>query len=182
LTLTYFTDRDLANQFPATLMGDPRFHVEQHSDHFRHDTPDPDWIVPVSDKSWIIITHDKAMIRAHFEVIVRANARVLVVVGDSFQAAATNFLLAYPVVERLFPWNPPPIAARLYLPTPSQLKRGNPRKRYGSIRKWGDGWGENVSIRESEENAMTDPNPKPASTRWRRTGDGHHGDGWGWCV
>ena len=134
--LDFFVDRDLGRGFYEVLAADPRFNTYRHDDHFDQDTEDPDWIVPTADCGWIGVTHDKAITRNHWNVIKRADARLLIAVGKDFQAMAKNFLATYARIERFVRKRKAPFAGRIYLPTPKDLKRGNPKNIQGSIREW----------------------------------------------
>jgi hypothetical protein len=53
----FFTDRDLGKKFPEILRR-AGLKVERHADHFRHDTPDAEWLQEIGKRQWIAITHD----------------------------------------------------------------------------------------------------------------------------
>lgn len=57
--------------------------VERHRDRFAPATPDVDWLGPVSQRGWVILTKDKRQRRTPLEVaaIADANAREFVIRG-----------------------------------------------------------------------------------------------------
>jgi PIN like domain len=53
----FFTDRDLGKKFPEILRA-AGLRIERHMDHFRHDTPDEEWLWEIGKRKWIALTHD----------------------------------------------------------------------------------------------------------------------------
>ena len=133
--LTFFIDRDLGRTFFEVLGGDTRFESKRHDDLFAQNTSDPDWIVPVTDWGWIGVTHDKAISRDHYPDILRAGARILVVVGK-IEGAADNFRDTFPKIARFIELNRAPFVARVYRPNEREAKRLRPK---GSIKLWKPG-------------------------------------------
>ena len=110
--------------------------VERHSDHFADDTPDADWISAVAAKGWTAITHDKAISRRANErrAVFSGGLGLIVVVGGAPHAElAQNFVKTLPKILRFLDRHPPPFVARLYRPTPSDLRKVKPT---GRIELW----------------------------------------------
>ena len=135
--LVFFTDRDLGRAFP-TILRQAGLSVECHADHFADDAPDEVWIAAVAAKGWTAVTHDKAISRRANEksAVFRAGLGLIVVVGGAPHAElAQNFVATRSAIERFLGHHSPPFVARLYRPTPAELKRKRPR---GRIELWMD--------------------------------------------
>jgi hypothetical protein len=132
---TFFVDVDLGINFYTALRVDNRFGVEFHDNHFAEGTDDADWLTLIAAKGWIGVTHDQKIRRDHRPIIAAFKARVIVVVGRRpLEEHAANFIATYPRIERFMRDAPPPYVAKLYHPTPGDLKRLKPR---GRIEYWG---------------------------------------------
>jgi hypothetical protein len=113
--------------------------VVRHADHFDDDTPDEEWIAEVAKRGWIAISHDKRISRRPNEraAVMNAHLALIVVVGGVPTALlAQNFVSTLPVIERFLGRHDPPFVARLYRPTPTDLKRK--RRPVGRIELWLD--------------------------------------------
>jgi PIN like domain len=133
---TFFVDRDLGPRFFNSLAADRRFGVEYHDAHF-HDpaTDDSVWLQLVAEQGWIAITHDRKIRAHHREIIAAYRARVIIIVGKRTMADhAANFLATYPRIERFVQHRSGPYTAKLYHPTPGDLKKLKPK---GRIELWG---------------------------------------------
>jgi hypothetical protein len=110
----FFVDRDLGLQFADTLR-QRGLRVELLDDHFRPDTPDAEWLVSVSRRRWVVLTHD-AKIRYNSrvkEAVVEAQARVIVVRGKvSPVEMAEGFLATLTHVLRFVRRHAPPYIAK----------------------------------------------------------------------
>lgn len=132
----FFTDRDLGHRFPQVLR-DAGLNVERHGDHFAHDTPDEQWIAEVAKRGWIAISHDKAISRRpnEREAVLDAGLALLIVVGGAPHAElADSFVATLPAIERFLGRRDPPFVARVYRPTPVDLKKK--RRPIGRIELW----------------------------------------------
>lgn len=135
---TYFTDRDLGKLFPSILQ-QAGLRVERHRDHFRHDTPDEEWLSVVSEKGWIAITHDANIRRRPNQkaAVLDGGLGLIVVVGKlPFPELAEHFVNAIAAVERFVQRHRRPWIARFYPPTPQEMAtKLHPR---GRIEMWID--------------------------------------------
>jgi len=52
------------------------FKVEIHSDHFRGDAPDTEWLAEVGKRDWVVLTKDVQIRRRHLERNALLNAGV----------------------------------------------------------------------------------------------------------
>jgi hypothetical protein len=84
LSLVYFTDRDLGNQF-AEILRSQGLTVERHADHFVHDTPDEEWLEAVGKRGWIALTHNRRIryIPNQQDAVIRHGVALLVVIGKA---------------------------------------------------------------------------------------------------
>jgi hypothetical protein len=134
---TFFVDRDLGPSFFADISSDGRFLAEFHDTHFPDPTTDDSvWLRLIAETGWIGVTHDKKIRAQHREIIAAHGARVIIVVGHRTIAEhSANFVATYPAIERFVRRRPGPYTAKLYHPTPADLKKLKPR---GRIELWGD--------------------------------------------
>ena len=134
--VVFFTDRDLGNGFPDILAA-AGLAVERHRDHFAHDCPDEDWLRTIGTTGWVAITHD-ARIRYkpnELAAVVRNRVTLLVVVGKvPFADLARNFVVTAPKVMRFVERQKPPVIARVYRPSPSDIARN--ANAAGDVVRW----------------------------------------------
>jgi hypothetical protein len=90
---------------------------------------------PITDWGWVAVTHDKAISRDHYPDILRAGARILVVIG-TIEGAADNFCGKFPKIAKFIELTRAPFVARVYRPSAREAKRLRPR---GSIKLWKPG-------------------------------------------
>ena len=125
MSTVYFTDRDLGRNFPSILRA-AGLEVEVHADHFPHDTPDEEWLRAVSERGWVVLTHDK---RIRYKINERAavlenGIAMFVIVGAAPHAElARSFVAIAPRVESFLSRHPRPFIARVYRASPSELLR-----------------------------------------------------------
>src|SRR5262249_29524490 len=123
-SLVFFTDRDLGTRFPDILAA-AGLTVARHRDHFRPDCPDTEWLQAVGEKAWIAITHDSRIRYKPNELaaVVRNDVRLLVVCGKApFPQLAHHFVATAPRVARFVEGREAPWIAKVYRPTPGELK------------------------------------------------------------
>ena len=101
--MEFFSDRDLGrHEFPG-LLRSAGITVHRHADHFRHDTPDRDWLPQVAARRWVVLTNDRKIRSRALEVraVMTSGARVIALVGGSLTAAelAQNFLNTFAKIE-----------------------------------------------------------------------------------
>ena len=80
---TIFLDECVDCGSLADALTDAGVQVERHRDHFAPATPDVDWLGPVSQNGWVILTKDKRQRRIPLEIaaIAEADAREFVIRG-----------------------------------------------------------------------------------------------------
>lgn len=136
MSTTYFTDRDLGKRFPAALRAAGIF-VEEHAAHFRHDTPDDEWIPEVARRGWIAVSHD-ARIRYkpnEKDAVLQSGLGLIILVGKvPHDQLAQNFIDSIARIDRFVGTEPKPFIAKLYLP--GVAKRDGKESRGGRIERW----------------------------------------------
>lgn len=136
MSRVFFTDRDLGRRFPAVLRA-AGLEVQEHADHFAHDTPDADWLAEIGTRGWIVLTHDQRIrYRPNEIAAVRAAGIGLLVLfgkGTSAELAAT-FVNSLRRINAFLDTQDPPFIAKVHRPTPAELQR-NP-KAPGRIERW----------------------------------------------
>ena len=80
--------------FPAALRA-AGFVLEVHDDHFPQKTTDVDWIVPVTELGWIILTKDKSIGRDDREIdtLMIAGGRAYIPAGQMHPSEFSNLLI-----------------------------------------------------------------------------------------
>lgn len=125
MSRTYFTDRALGKRFPAILR-EAGISVEQHADHFAHDTPDDEWLPVVASCGWVALTHDQ---RIRYKVnerdAVMANGLALLVVMGKlpFPLLAESFVATIGRVEAFLDRHESPFIAKVYRASDAELAR-----------------------------------------------------------
>lgn len=125
MTFVYFTDRDLGNRFPEILRS-AGLAVEQHKDHFASDAPDEEWLTEVSERNWIVLTHDRHIRYKPNELnaVIRHRIALLVIIGAAPHAdLAHAFVATLPRIERFLSRQEPPFIAKVYRPSPAETAR-----------------------------------------------------------
>jgi hypothetical protein len=125
LNHVFFTDRDLGVRFPEILRT-AGLKVERHRDHFRPDCPDEEWLEVVGQREWVAVTHDHRIRYKPNELnaVIRHHVRLLVVIGKApFPALASSFVSTAPRIEAFLARHQPPLIAKVYRPTTSELAR-----------------------------------------------------------
>lgn len=134
--ITYFTDRDLGQQFPDILSA-AGIAVERHSAHFAPSTRDEEWIAEVASQGWVAVSHDKAISRRPNErqAVLDARLALLIVIGAvPYAQLAESFVATRARIDAFVRRHKPPYIARIYRPTPADLaKKRNP---VGRIEHW----------------------------------------------
>ncbi|MBW3671369.1 MAG: hypothetical protein KY432_06820, partial [Acidobacteria bacterium] len=105
--------------------------------HFPPACPDPVWLEEVGKRGWIALTHDQRIRYKQNERAAVIDHRVilLVLVGKArFPELAESFVSTYDRIQRFLQDREPPMIAKIYRPTPSELQR-NP-KAPGRVEQW----------------------------------------------
>ena len=136
MAFVFFTDRDLGRRFPDVLQ-EAGIPVERHGDHFADDAADVEWITEVAARTWIALTHDKAISRRPNErdAVLQAGLGLMIVVGSApYPELAANFVATLPRISAYLARHTPPFIARIYRPTPWELAKK--RKPTGRVEHW----------------------------------------------
>jgi hypothetical protein len=136
LSLVHFTDRDLGNVFPATLEASG-LAVERHAAHFPPDCPDEEWLSAVGAHGWVVVTRDMRIRYRPNELaaVIRHRVSLLVVVGKATHAElAANFVRTALRIRALLGRQAPPLIAKVYRPSVSDLRRN--RRAPGTVSVW----------------------------------------------
>jgi len=136
LSLVFFTDRDLGNAFPATLVANG-LGVERHAVHFPPDCPDEEWLKAVGSRGWIAVTRDTRIRYKPNELaaVVRHRVALLVVIGNAPHVElAGNFVRTAPRITAFLGQHTPPLIAKVYRPHPAAIGE-NPHAP-GSVTLW----------------------------------------------
>lgn len=136
MTSVYFTDRDLAKQFPAILTA-AGLDVRRHDEHFAPDAADEEWLKFVGERGWIAVTHDKRIRYKpnQLEAVAVNRVALLVVVGQApFRDLAASFVAMRDRIEGFIADHHPPYIAKVYRASPEALAR-NPYAS-GRIELW----------------------------------------------
>lgn len=123
MSVVFFTDRDLGNQFPDLLIA-AGLHVERHRDHFKPTTADDEWLAIIGERGWVAITHDSRIRYKpnELEAVIRHRVRLLVVVGKApFMELARNFTATAAKISGFLEKHAPPMIAKVYRPSPAEL-------------------------------------------------------------
>jgi hypothetical protein len=100
--------------------------VEWHADHFAPDTPDEAWLAEVGRRGWIALTHDSRIRYKPNErdAVIRHGVGLLVIVGKApFADLARGFVATLPSIERFLAGHEPPFIAKVYRPSPDDLRQ-----------------------------------------------------------
>lgn len=127
LDLTFFVDADLCGRpFLETLRagGLP---IVAHNDRFPEGTADEQWLRVAGEQGWIVLTHDKRIIKASFRVdaLMQASTRVFTLIGDQHPnptgerghflvGLAQNVLECRLAIERFLHRHRDPFIAKIY--------------------------------------------------------------------
>ena len=121
----FFTDRDLGLKFPAILR-EAGLEVERHSDHFRPDCPDDEWMADIAVRGWVAVTHDGRIRYKPNELaaVVRHDVTLLVVIGKApYPDLARSFVATRARIDYFLESHAPPLIAKVYRATPSELAK-----------------------------------------------------------
>ena len=132
----FFVDRDLGRQF-AEALSRAGLRIELHDSHFGPETADEEWLAAVSQKGWVVLTHD-AKIRHNSRaklVVQQAGARVIVVKGKvEISQVAAGFVRTLPRVLRFLRKHEPPFIAKQYRNVQQPNKAGTVELWFGKER------------------------------------------------
>jgi hypothetical protein len=124
LSRVFFTDRDLGTRFPEILRASG-LRVERHREHFAANAHDEEWLRTVGERGWVALTHDRRIRYKPNELasVVRHGVSLLVIVGRApYPELARSFVGTLPNIERFLAEHTPPFIAKVYRPSPAELK------------------------------------------------------------
>ncbi len=136
----YFVDRCLGHALPAALKA-AGWNLEVHDDHFPPTALDPEWLVPVCRKGWVILTKDKRLRTNDDEasIIRDAKGRVFSLGGGSLKSVemVDRFKMHRARIERLVASEEAPYifsisAHEVVLVRPPWVRQKKPRPNHGS--------------------------------------------------
>ncbi|MDP1537188.1 MAG: hypothetical protein Q8L95_08405 [Burkholderiales bacterium] len=93
--LTFFLDYQIGRYVVAEVLRAASARVEVHIDHFPMSAPDTEWIPPVAEREWVLITKDQHIHRNMLEreTYRDAGLRGFVVTGDNMSGPDLAALL-----------------------------------------------------------------------------------------
>jgi hypothetical protein len=121
----WFTDRDLGKRFPEILTA-AGLTVERHHDLFPPDGSDEQWLEHCGRNARIALTHNERIRYTPNELAAVIDHRValLIVIGKvPLAELAYNFVNTLPKIEAFLDEYEPPYIAKVYRPSPGQLRR-----------------------------------------------------------
>lgn len=65
--MEFFTDRNLGSEIFPGLLQRAGVAVHRHTDHFRDDAPDAEWLPVVAARGWVVLSRDEAIMRNPLE-------------------------------------------------------------------------------------------------------------------
>ena len=132
----WFTDRDLGKRFPEILTA-AGLTVERHHDLFPSDGSDEQWLEHCGRNARVALTHNERIRYTpnEREAVMAHCVPLLIVIGKvPLAELARNFVDALPKIEAFLDEHRPPYVAKVYRPSPAELKRDPVAK--GSILLW----------------------------------------------
>ena len=125
MTRTFFTDRDLGQQFP-NILRDAGLTVVRHSELFPPDASDEQWLERVGAEGWIAVTHDWRIRYKpnQLKAVGRHHVGLLVVIGTApFPVLAANFVAPLPRIDPFLAAQTRPFIGKVYRAPPADLTR-----------------------------------------------------------
>lgn len=132
---TYFVDADLAGHIFLRILaenGVPCVSIRDAIPHENHSPPtDEEWIRYCAKNGLVALTHDKRILVEWADELNDSGARVIILRGTcKAEALARNFVACRNFIEQRIRKVRGGFVARLQMPTPSDLKKRNPRGRF----------------------------------------------------
>ncbi|HKV51253.1 MAG TPA: hypothetical protein VJO52_08650 [Gemmatimonadaceae bacterium] len=118
---TFFTDRDLGNQFPH-ILASAGLKVERHRDHFAADCPDVEWLSAIGPSNGLPITHNSRIRYTPNELaaVMRFGVGLLVVIGHApYAELARPFVVTVERIQTFLDARRPPFIAKVYRAAPT---------------------------------------------------------------
>jgi hypothetical protein len=116
----------LSGKVFVSILRQANISIEVHNDHFRHDTPDAEWLPLVGRQNWVALTHDKRIRYRSLQsdLLMRAAVRTFILIGKAtHQELAENFVRSMPKVRRFLERQPGPFIAKV-------------QRNYGGVEMW----------------------------------------------
>jgi hypothetical protein len=100
---TFFLDRCFGGKLIFETLRDAGLKVESHHVHFKHDTPDEDWLEVAGEKKWIVFTRDKMIgkRKLQFHALLNARVKAFVLVTQDLKDAE-NAEIVIKLIDRIF--------------------------------------------------------------------------------
>ncbi len=125
----FFVDADICGRPFIDLLRAAGFSLALHNEHFGQGTPDEIWLEVAGRSGWIVLTHDKRLIKDSFRVqtLMQASTRVFTLIGDPHQnpsgakghflrGLADNVLACRGGIDAFLRRHRDPFIARIYRP------------------------------------------------------------------
>ena len=113
--LVFFVDRSLGRRYVAEALRGQGARVEIHDDHFPIDAKDPDWLVEVGRRGWVVLMKDKRVrrIRLELDALIAAKVRAFVLTAGNLTGPemADVFVLQLHRIAALAVSRPAPFVA-----------------------------------------------------------------------
>ncbi len=125
MSRVYFTDRDLGKRFPEILTA-TGLTVERHHDLFPPDGSDEEWLEHCGRNARVALTHNERIRYTpnEFAAVMAHRVALLIVIGKvPLAELARNFVKTLPKIETFLEEHEPPYIAKVYRPSPAELKR-----------------------------------------------------------
>lgn len=112
--------------------------VERHSDYFKHDAADVDWLPFVGKRGWVALTHNRTIrtIERERDMVMRAGVRLFVLIGahphPRHAANVVHSIHKIGMALHKYSRHGEPFIARLYMAPDHKYDRG----KGGEIKPW----------------------------------------------
>jgi hypothetical protein len=115
--LIFFLDRSIGKHIVAEALRNAGAEVEVHDDHFPPNAHDEEWLPPVRERGWIVLTRDDRIRYRSQErtALIQARVRAFVLGGRSLSgpAMAAVVVQALPAMQRFVARHQGPFIARI---------------------------------------------------------------------
>jgi hypothetical protein len=132
--LKFFTDRDLGKLFPKLLI-ESGIKTIRHSDYFKDNASDQEWISMAGKKGWFCLSHNKKIryVPIQKEAVKQSRVGLFLLVGHTNnRELAENFIATIYKVKKFIKKNKRPFIAKIY--RSSKMYKSSNRKRPGDVK------------------------------------------------
>jgi hypothetical protein len=113
--IVFFVDRSLGGRIIVQGLRDAGHKVHAHDDHFRHNTPDEEWLEFAGRKEWVVLSKDRMIRRRASErqALNEAGIRAFFLAAKDMKGTdmLAVFLRHMPAIITLAKEHPPPFIA-----------------------------------------------------------------------